>query len=187
MPDYKKYNSDRSKKICFACKEMLDIKLFRIKEKKIGRGKGKYRNNTCNPCEQSKVEEYRLTDMGIAAEIARRHKHVCKKENLPYDLDKQWILEKLNSIGWKCELTGLPFRFKKSIKDDKNKGFKWDSISMDRVNHKAGYTKNNIRFILNQINVFRQDHSDQQMYMLAEALLQYKKSKDGKEVSSNSC
>lgn len=154
---------------------MLDTILFRVREKKEGRGKGKYINNTCRQCEQSKVEEYRLTDIGIAAEIMRRHKHVCKKENLPFDLDKQWILEKLNSIGWKCELTGLPFGFKKSITDDKCQGFKWDSISMDRIIHKAGYTKDNIRFILNQINVFRQDHSDQQMYMLAEALLQHRK------------
>jgi hypothetical protein len=46
---------------------------------------------------------------------------------------------------------------------------------MDRIFHKGGYTKNNVRFILNQINVFRQDHTDEQMYMLAEALLKYRK------------
>lgn len=172
MPDYKNYNPDRTKKLCFACRNMLDIELFRIKEKKHGRGKGKYRNSVCRKCEQLRVEEYRMTDMGIAAEIARRHKHVCKKENLPYDLDKQWILDRLNSIGWKCELTGLSFNLKRSI-DDKRQGFQWDSISVDRIVPGEGYTKDNIRFILNQINVFRQDHPDEQMYMLARALLGY--------------
>jgi hypothetical protein len=171
MPDYKNYNKDRSKKVCVACKNMIIIDEFRIKEKKTGRGKGKYRNSICNKCEQNKVAEYRLTDIGIAAEIARRHKHVCKKENLPYDLDKNWILERLISIDWKCELTKIQFKTKKLITEDKHRGFQWDSISMDRINPKSGYTKDNVRFVLNQVNVFRQDHSDDQMYMIAEALL----------------
>lgn len=51
---------------------------------------------------------------------------------------------------------------------------KWDSISIDRLDPKSGYIKSNVRFILNQINVFRQNHPDNQMYMLAKALLDYK-------------
>lgn len=50
-------------------------------------------------------------------------------------------------------------------------GFQWDSLSTDRINPKGGYTKDNVRFVLNQVNIFRQDHSDKQMYMLAQALL----------------
>lgn len=174
MPDYKNYNEDHTKKICFACKDMLDINLFRMKEKRHGRGKGKYRNSICRKCEQIQVEEYRSTDIGIAAEIARRHKHVCKKEKLPYDLDKHWILERLNSIGWKCELTNMPFRIKK-FADDTRSGFNWDSISVDRLNPGGGYTKDNVRFVINQVNVFRQDYPDDQMYMIAKALLDCRK------------
>lgn len=173
MPDYKNYNKDRTKKLCFTCRDMLDIELFRIKEKKRGRGKGKYRNNVCKKCEQTAVEQYRTTDLGIAAEIARRHKHVCKVESLPYDLDKHWILEKLNSLSWKCELTGLPFNLKRNIAD-KRQGFQWDSVSVDRLNPKGGYTKDNVRFVINQVNVFRQNHPDEQMYMVAKALLDYR-------------
>lgn len=187
MPNYSKYSSDRSQKLCFTCRDMLDIKYFRIKDKKSGRGKGKYINSICKKCEQQRVEEYRLTDIGIAAEIARRHKHVCKKENLPYDLDKQWILDKLNFIEWKCELTRIPFKIKKSINENIHRGFQWDSISMDRIDPKGGYTKNNIRFVLNQVNVFRQDHSDDQMYMIAQALLSKKDEYERKKISSNCC
>lgn len=172
MTDYKNYNETRTKKLCFTCKNMLDIELFRIKEKKSGRGKGKYRNNVCMKCEQQAVTEYRRTDKGLAAEIARRTKYRCKQLFLPYDLDKKWILEKLNSIEWKCELTGLPM----NLRVDARVGFNWDSISVDRMNPKGGYTKDNVRFVLNQINIFRQDASDDQMYMLAKALLDYKES-----------
>lgn len=177
MPDYKNYNKDRTKKLCFTCRDMLDIELFRIKEKKHGRGKGKYRNNVCKKCEQTAVEEYRTTDLGIAAEIARRHKHVCKVDSLPYDLDKYWILDKLNTIGWKCELTGLPFNLKRNIAD-KRQGFQWDAVSVDRLSPNGGYTKDNVRFVINQINVFRQNHSDEQMYMVAKALLDFRSQRE---------
>lgn len=176
MTDYKNYNEDRTKKICFHCKEMLDVSLFRVREKKSGRGKGKYINNTCKKCEAFLIDEYRATDKGIAAEIARRTKYVCKADNLPYDLDKDWILERLNEINWKCELTGLSMSPRKSAlnREKPGTGFQWDSISVDRLDPKSGYIKSNIRFVLNQINVFRQDHTDDQMYMLAKALLDYK-------------
>lgn len=171
MANYDSYNEDRSKKICFKCQDMLDVNLFRVREKKRGRGKGKYINNICKDCEQGMVEDYRRTDLGMAAEIVRRTKAVCKKDSLPFDLDREWVLDRLNSIGWKCELTGLPMSPKGFTKTT---GFKWDSISTDRLNPNGGYTKDNIRFILNQINVFRQNHPDEQMYMLAEALLNYR-------------
>ncbi len=177
MANYDSYNENRSKKICFKCRDMLDVKLFRVREKKRGRGKGKYINNICKECEHKSVEDYRRTDRGIAAEIVRRTKYNCKVRSLPFDLDKDWVFERLNSIGWKCELTGLPMNPKGL---EMRSGFQWDSISTDRINPKGGYTKDNVRFILNQINVFRQDHPDEQMYMLAEALIDYR-SKNAEE------
>lgn len=146
---------------------MLDVNLFRIREKKSGRGKGKYINNTCRQCEMHEVEEYRKSERGLAAEIVRRTKYNCKKNSLPFDLDKDWVLNQLNQIDWKCQLTNIPF----NLRVDTRVGFHWNSLSTDRIDPKGGYTKSNVRFILNQINVFRQDHPDDQMYMLAQALL----------------
>ena len=183
MANYDSYSEDHDKKICFKCKYMLDVNLFRIREKKKGRGKGKFISNICRSCEQIMVEDYRRTDRGIAAEIVRRTKSVCKKNNLPFDLDKDWVFNRLNNIAWKCELTGLPMSPKGFTKSN---GFKWDSISTDRINPNGGYTKNNVRFVLNQINVFRQNHSDEQMYMLAKSLLEYR-NKNESEISGNSC
>jgi len=175
MVNYSSYSEDKQDKICFKCKNMIHVSSFRIKEKKHGRGKGKYINNICRVCEQKMVEEYRKTDYGIAAEIARRTKSKCKSLNLPYDLDKEWILNKLNSIEWRCELTNIPMNPKGL---EGKRGFQWNSISVDRLNHKGGYTKDNIRFVLNQINVFRQSYSDEQMFMLAEALLKNRNKND---------
>jgi hypothetical protein len=59
--------------------------------------------------------------------------------------------------------------------DEKYQGFHLDSISIDRINHTSGYTKDNIRFVLNQVNVFRSNGSDERMYKIAEALLKNRK------------
>lgn len=176
MASYKSYNEDRTKKSCFECKKMKSLVLFRTKEKKQGIGKGKYLNNTCKDCEQEKVSLYRTSShKGIAAEIFRRKKHECKKYNLDFDLSIDWIINRLNEIDYKCELTGLPMRGIKLNSEEKYTGFHLDSISMDRIVHDGGYTKNNIRFVLNQVNVFRSNASDDRMYTIAEALLKNRK------------
>lgn len=72
---------------------MLDVNLFRIREKKQGRGKGKFITNICKKCESEETKEYRKTDRGIAAEVVRRTKYTCKIRNLPFDLDKDWVFQ----------------------------------------------------------------------------------------------
>lgn len=179
MASYKSYNEDRTQKICSSCKDMQELSNYRIKEKKTGRGCGKYYTNICRKCEANLVDTYRTTTTnGIVAEIFRRKKHECKVGNIPFDLTKDWILEKLEKIGWKCELTGLYMRTIKLSSEEKYTGFQLDSISMDRINPSGGYVKNNVRFVLNQINMFKQNGTDERMYMLAEALLKYRDKKN---------
>lgn len=59
--------------------------------------------------------------------------------------------------------------------DEKYTGFNWNSISIDRIKHDGGYTKNNVRFVLNQVNIFRQNGPDERMYDIAEALIRNRK------------
>lgn len=178
MANYHSYNSDRTQKICASCKVMQDFGVYRIREKKYGRGKGKYYNNTCKSCEHNQIETYRnMTLKGVAAEIVRRKKHECLKHNLPFDLTVEWVAERLQAIDFRCELTGLPMRvFKLSI-EEQYVGFHLDAVSVDRIIHDGGYTKDNIRFILNQVNVFRSNASDERMYEIAQALIIKKDSK----------
>jgi hypothetical protein len=95
-------------------------------------------------------------------------------ESLPFDLDKEWVLIRLNEIDWKCELTGMPMQKRRNNLEHRRTGFQWDSISIDKVVPSKGYVKSNVRFVLNQINLFKQDGDDNRMFMLAEALLRNK-------------
>jgi len=46
---------------------------------------------------------------------------------------------------------------------------------LDRIDPKGGYIKNNVRFIINQVNIFRQNGGDEKMYEIAAALLKFNK------------
>ena len=166
------YNEDKTKKYCRQCNELFDLSCFRIKG---NNSKGYWEDNICKTCDFKKVKDYRLTDKGIAAEIVRRTKYTSKKEGLSFDLDKEWVLNKLNSIDWKCELTGLLMVKKRDNLSHNNTGFQWNSISIDKIKPELGYTKQNVRFVLNQINCFKQDGDDDRLYMLAEALIKFRK------------
>jgi hypothetical protein len=175
MPDYSKYSKDRTEKICINCNLIKSIKDFRIKKKN---NKKKniielYKTNICKKCEQKGVADYRkFTPEGRAAEIVRRTKSFCKTHNLPFDLDKDWVLLTLESQKWKCALTGIEMS-----KNSANNGFAWNSLSIDRIDAKKGYVKENVRFILNIVNLFRNDGNDDRMYLIAQALLDYRKEK----------
>lgn len=164
--DRKMINTNDGYRICKICLKELNLIDFRIKNDK--RDNKKRLDNICKPCSAANNSEYWRTDKGISAHIVVRTKYFCKKNKLPFDLDKKWVLDKLNNINWKCELTGLPM--KKNAKG----GFVLDSISVDRIKPGQGYTKDNIRFVLNQVNIFRQNGDDNNMYKIAQALLDYR-------------
>jgi hypothetical protein len=160
-------SEDGLSKKCNCCNEMKLKSEFRGRK-----SRGYWINSICRKCESDKVVSYRtMTKEGIVAEILRRKRHVCAKEKIPFNLTKEFILNRLNEIEWKCELTGLPLRSLKTSLDEKYQGFQLDSLSVDRINHKGGYTTDNVRFVLNQVNIFRSNASDERMYEVAEALL----------------
>ena len=169
---------DGISKRCNNCNEMKRKTEFR----KRTNSKGHWINSICKDCEAKDVLIYRtMTKEGIVAEILRHKRHYCKKYNVPFDLTKEYLFNRLERINWKCELTGRPMRAMKSSLSEKYQGFNLDSISVDRINHKGGYTQNNIRFVINQVNIFRSSGSDDRMYEIAEALLKYKKSGESNE------
>lgn len=168
-------SNDGNKKRCNNCNIMKNINSFR---KRNSNNKSQWLNSICKQCEKKDVDQYRtMTKEGFVAEIVRRKKYECKKKKLEFDLTKKFVLQRLEDIEWKCELTGLPMRSIKTSLDEKYQGFHLDSVSVDRIHHNKGYTKDNIRFVLNQVNVFRSNGSDSRMYKIAKALLKVKEGK----------
>ena len=73
--------------------------------------------------------------------LIRHAKRRAREKGLPFDLIEQEITDQI----WKgCELTGMPF--------DLSPGRKWNSPSIDQIQPKKGYTKENTRVILYGLN-----------------------------------
>lgn len=80
-----------------------------------------------------------------------------------FDLTDEWATTRWTGY---CELTGLPF-------DIGNRGVKrrlW-AASLDKIDPTLGYIQSNCRFVLWAINAFKSNGTDEQMYLVAEALL----------------
>jgi len=89
----------------------------------------------------------------------------ARQKNLKFDLDIDWAFEKLR-IGV-CPVTGLKFR-------SEVKGFKERSEytpSIDRINPKLGYTKDNCRIVIWWYNIAKQTYSDIEVWHLCDQLV----------------
>lgn len=69
----------------------------------------------------------------------------AKKRGLEFDLDEHVAQLQTRIDSGKCELTGWPF--------DLSPGRKFNSPSIDRIDPKGGYTYENVRLVLNMVNV----------------------------------
>ena len=71
--------------------------------------------------------------------------------------------------GGRCALSGLPF-------NSDNDGLQhWNSMSVDRIEAGGPYSKDNCRLVLNAVNSMRGTASDDTVYMIAQALVDFKK------------
>jgi len=120
-------------------------------------------DSICRECSHQSVRDYRGTVRGRSAEILRRVKNRAKSKNLEFNLDRDWIEKKLISICDRCELTGIKFTHPYQAKV----GYYPFSLSVDRINSSKGYTKDNVRFIILQLNAALQSGSDENFELIA--------------------
>ncbi|MDE2020726.1 MAG: hypothetical protein KGJ13_10355 [Patescibacteria group bacterium] len=85
------------------------------------------------------------------------------ERNLPFDLDDAWAQARWTG---RCELSDIPF-----IIGARGNGPRYFAASIDRIKPELGYTKENARFILWAINAFKYTGTDEDLFMVAEALM----------------
>ena len=77
------------------------------------------------------------------------------------------LLTLLEVQGFKCALTSLPFWATEKLPGSVS----WDSPSLDRIVHGGAYALRNVRIVLHCVNTFRGRMRDDQMILVARALL----------------
>lgn len=137
------------KKICSRCKKSKDADNFGTDEKHLDGLK-----SSCNNCLKLGAH----TPRRKLKKLLNRAKCRASTKNLDFDLDESWLAEKLKK---QCEVTGLSFSFlPPEVGHSKNPY----SPSIDRIDNKLGYTKDNCRLVIWAFNVAKQEWNEDVLY-----------------------
>jgi hypothetical protein len=83
-----------------------------------------------------------------------------------FDITADWIEDRL--LKGVCEITGIPFDFNTHPKYDKNPF----APSIDRMDSTKGYTMNNVRIVLWQVNLMRGEMTDEEVLGICKAVVE---------------
>lgn len=107
-------------------------------------------------------KEWSATTQGRAKKLVRMAAARAKKAGVPYDLDWQWLHEKL--LCGHCEATGLELQIGKGISP-------W-APSLDRIEGSKGYVKSNVRVVVYVFNMAKSSFSDCDVEKLCRAFVE---------------
>ncbi len=79
----------------------------------------------------------------------------AKKRNIAFNINIEYAWEIFLKQDKKCALSGVPIEFGNSYN-------KTISASLDRINSKKGYIKDNIQWVHKHINIMKRDLSDEE-------------------------
>lgn len=117
-------------------------------------------------------KEGKFGAQGMRARVMTR----AKTKGLEFDLDREWFQERLDA--GRCEVSGLPFEMpteRRFIPDnnpyDPMLASPWQP-SVDKVDPKGGYTKDNCQMVCFAYNIVKNRFTDEDVLKLAHALVE---------------
>lgn len=120
--------------------------------------------------ERDRLNQSRWREKNRAKRYLRAARVRAEKRGMVFDLTIDWF-DSMFALG--SALSGLPF----SITKSGTRGSLPDSASIDRIDNKKGYTRDNCRLILRAENMFKGTMDDSAMFVIAEAMLEYRRVK----------
>lgn len=115
---------------------------------------------------QKKIsKKYYESILGRAKTIMKGVDDRCKKKNMECDIDIGLIEDRI--ISGFCQVTNLPFDL--TTKQDSKKNPYAPSI--DRIDQSKGYTRDNVRIVLWQVNLMKNELSDSELLKMCERIV----------------
>ena len=103
----------------------------------------------------------------IYKNINEKLQHLRKRskyKNIPFNLDKNWLMEKLEA--GRCEATGIEFSGNTHPFCDPF------VASIDRIDCSKGYTKDNCQIVVQIYNIAKADHDEPTLLDWAKAFVE---------------
>lgn len=121
---------------------------------------GRKNKNLCSSC----YPWYR-----IAYNLTANCEYRAKKKNLPYDLDVEWVYTKI--LEKKCARTGIQFSLTENGDSFSNR--KPTTPSIDKIDPKKGYTKDNIQIVCWWYNLSKSVFTDEEVLQLCKKVVEH--------------
>lgn len=177
---YKEY--DNFQKTCKDCQKKRNSE-YRANKKEYFDAKNKEHYKKENNKERYKKyqENYKerhsnfsKTIRGKLYDLLEAARGRAKKNNIPIDIDLNYLLELYEQQGGKCKLTNLNFTLNTRKEGQHFNPF---NPSIDKINHKGGYTKENIRLVCVIVNLSLNEFGEDNFKLMCEAYINNSKNK----------
>jgi len=169
-----KQKDDLGNLYCYKCKNYMSIDLFdnNPEESNIFYRDGKDRR--CKDCKHLQYKKRLSTNNTSTIEqlINKRFlglKDRAKRLNLEVNIDLDYLKEIWNTQQGKCALSKI------DMTNVSNNGRILTNLSIDRIDSKKGYIKDNIQFVCMAINQMKSDLTLDELYFFCENILKNKR------------
>jgi hypothetical protein len=126
----------------------------------------------CRACNNSiKGADYRLWVGHIRLAWYNNFKSRALKRKLAWEIDPQFISDMLERQQFKCALSGLEL-----VVPADGHSYR-GNLSIDRIDSKKGYTKDNVQLVLGRVNMMKGIYDQEEFIRLAEAIVKHNKEK----------
>lgn len=139
------FSFDQKFKECSKCKNFLPRTTEYFSTNKDG--DSILFRSACKKCTQEISNKNQSSVEGYLKSLLYSKKSDKRVFEGKYEIDINFLLDLYNKQNGKCAITGI------EMKHDKGKGFNMYNISIDRINPKITYTKNNTQLVCLWANV----------------------------------
>jgi len=150
---------------CIECNEKKSYLNFTRDKKGFLDINGEKRRSKCKVCCKKQIRNYLSTLKGFLKNLIKESKKRAKKKKLNYDLDYNYLEELWKKQNGKCNLSGM------TMTHINNYGLKKKisrccptNVSIDRINSKKGYIKENSQLICTWIQSAKNDY-EQELFL----------------------
>lgn len=156
---------------CHKCGKFLPISEFGNSDHYPYRDGHDARCRTCrtkraNERKKEYTEDVSLTKVLQMRFLAARDR--SKKQNLPFNITKEYLKELWNKQNGKCAISGIEMTFEQC------NGRTPTNVSIDQINHKDGYTIGNVQLVCMAVNQMKSDMLIEDLYKFCKAIIENK-------------
>ena len=143
---------------CILSGEEQPITNFYYRTRNTKSGKKMIRRSECKYCVKKGVVAYKATNIGYVKNLISSAKRRCRKKGWDFSLTEKDILELFSKQQEKCAISGMIMT--NICGEDKHTAKHPFNASLDRIDSKKRYTKDNVQLVCNWIQSAKSDYDE---------------------------